>query len=150
EADTINRVLSVERRARARARGAARRRGGDLSGRNGQLLAKAELAIPVGEAFYPYHPPPAQLVPLRRNATGAEAFLPDQLSGGLGLGGDYDTAAKAYVFNITRFAQGVIKGTFAPRMELLPGSGGVTANRVVLNGPAAQDPMLLRLTFTSY
>lgn len=45
EADTINRVLSVERRARARALGAALRLGGDLSGRNGQLLAKAELAI---------------------------------------------------------------------------------------------------------
>lgn len=115
-----------------------------------QLLAKAELVVPVGEAFYPYHPPPAQLVPLRRTPAGADAFLPDQLSGGLGIGGEYDAAGKAYVFNITRFAQGVIKGTLPPRMELLPGSGGVTANRAVLNGPAAQDPMRLRLTFTSY
>jgi exopolyphosphatase / guanosine-5'-triphosphate,3'-diphosphate pyrophosphatase len=45
EPDTLNRVLSVERRARARALGAALRLGGDLSGRNGRLLAKAELAI---------------------------------------------------------------------------------------------------------
>ena len=45
EPDTLNRVLSVERRARARALGAALRLGGDLSGRNGRLLAKAELTI---------------------------------------------------------------------------------------------------------
>jgi exopolyphosphatase/guanosine-5'-triphosphate,3'-diphosphate pyrophosphatase len=45
EPDTLNRVLSVERRARARALGAALRLGGDLSGRNGRLLAKAELVI---------------------------------------------------------------------------------------------------------
>ncbi|MDP1643605.1 MAG: Ppx/GppA phosphatase family protein [Phenylobacterium sp.] len=45
EPETLNRVLSTERRARARALGAALRLGGDLSGRNGRLLAKAELAI---------------------------------------------------------------------------------------------------------
>ncbi|MDP1874621.1 Ppx/GppA phosphatase family protein [Phenylobacterium sp.] len=45
EPDTLSRVLTVERRARARALGAALRLGCDLSGRNGRLLAKAELAI---------------------------------------------------------------------------------------------------------
>ncbi|MGQ3016788.1 Ppx/GppA phosphatase family protein [Phenylobacterium sp.] len=45
EPETLNRVLSTERRGRARALGAALRLGGDLSGRNGRLLAKAELAI---------------------------------------------------------------------------------------------------------
>ena len=45
EADTILRVLSAERRARARALGAALRLGCDLSGRNGQLLARSKLEL---------------------------------------------------------------------------------------------------------
>ena len=45
EPETIMRVLSAERRARARALGAALRLGCDLSGRNGQLLSKARLDI---------------------------------------------------------------------------------------------------------
>jgi len=45
ESPTIMRVLSAERRARARALGAALRLGADLSGRNGQLLSEARLEI---------------------------------------------------------------------------------------------------------
>jgi exopolyphosphatase/guanosine-5'-triphosphate,3'-diphosphate pyrophosphatase len=45
EAATVNRLLSPERRQRSRAMGAAIRLGCDLSGRNPQLLANAELAI---------------------------------------------------------------------------------------------------------
>ena len=45
EPDTLNRILSADRRARARALGAALRLGCDLSGRNGRLLGKADLAI---------------------------------------------------------------------------------------------------------
>lgn len=45
EADTIARVLSAERRQRARAVGSAIRLGCDLSGRNPQLLEKSGLSI---------------------------------------------------------------------------------------------------------
>lgn len=45
EAETILRVLSTERRARARALGAALRLGCDLSGRNGQLLCRSRLDL---------------------------------------------------------------------------------------------------------
>jgi exopolyphosphatase/guanosine-5'-triphosphate,3'-diphosphate pyrophosphatase len=45
---TINRVLTIERRARARALGAAVRLGCDLSGRNPTLLAKSKLSIEDG------------------------------------------------------------------------------------------------------
>ena len=45
ETETINRVLSPERRQRARAMGAAMRLGCDLSGRNPFLLEKSALAI---------------------------------------------------------------------------------------------------------
>lgn len=45
EPETIIRVLTGERRARARALGTALRLGCDLSGRNGQMLGKASLEI---------------------------------------------------------------------------------------------------------
>ena len=45
EAATINRLLTPERRQRARALGAAVRLGCDLSGRNAQLLAQATLSV---------------------------------------------------------------------------------------------------------
>jgi exopolyphosphatase/guanosine-5'-triphosphate,3'-diphosphate pyrophosphatase len=45
EATTVNRLLTPERRQRAKALGAAIRLGCDLSGRNAQLLAHASLSI---------------------------------------------------------------------------------------------------------
>ncbi|MDX5330441.1 MAG: Ppx/GppA family phosphatase [Caulobacteraceae bacterium] len=45
EPETLTRILSSERRARARALGAALRLGCDLSGRNGHMLSKARLEI---------------------------------------------------------------------------------------------------------
>jgi len=45
DASTVGRVLSAERRQRARALGSAIRLGCDLSGRNPRLLEKSSLAI---------------------------------------------------------------------------------------------------------
>lgn len=45
EAKAINRILSAERRQRARALGAAIRLGCDLSGRNARLLEKSSIAV---------------------------------------------------------------------------------------------------------
>jgi len=117
-----------------------------------KVLAKAELVLTVDGTTYPYYPPPALLVPFRRNEDGQEAFLPD-LIGGIGaLDGSYRSTEREYRFNITRFAQRVITGEQVdPTLELVAGSGGITANRVALKGPAALNgPMRLRLTFTSY
>lgn len=117
-----------------------------------QVLAKAELLLSLDRPAYPYYPPPAQLVPFRRDPAGLEAFLPD-LIGGIGaLDGNYRADERAYRFNVTRWAQRVISGGFEdPTLELVSGSGGITANRVALRGPAAAtSPMRLRLTFTSY
>lgn len=117
-----------------------------------KVLAKAELLLTVDGTSYPYYPAPSLLVPFRRNESGGEAFLPD-LIGGIGaLDGTYRPAEREYRFNITRFAQRVINGDQAdPTLELVAGSGGITANRVALKGPAAlSGAMRLRLTFTSY
>lgn len=117
-----------------------------------QVLAKAELIMPVNGAYYPYYPPPAQLFIFRKDTAGVETYLPDQF-GGLGLiDGNFRPSENEFRFNITRYVQRVLEGSIPNNgIEVLAGSTGVTANRVVLNGPAAaQAPMLLRLTFTSY
>lgn len=121
--------------------------------RPGMALARAELVVPVPGTFNPYLPPPSQLFIFQRDpATGGDAFLPDQTAGSGGIDGNYRTDAKEYRFNITRYVQGVLAGTIPDTgVELVPGSNGVTANRVILAGPVHPDrPMRLDLIFTTY
>ena len=118
----------------------------------GRILAKAELVVPVRGTYYPSYFPPTQLFLFRKDANNADAFLPDQLNGIGAIDGLYRTDERAYQFNITRYIQGLLNGTYPNTgIEIIPGSGGVSANRVVLNGPAdTENPMRLELTFTAY
>lgn len=117
----------------------------------GKALSKAELVVPVRGSYYPYYTPPTTLLLFRRSA-GSDMFLPDQLSGVTGIGGEFNTAEQAYRFNITRYANQVLNGTLPDTgIELVAGSSGVSANRVVLCGPGhPTTPMRLLLTFTTY
>lgn len=118
----------------------------------GSLLSKAELVVPVRGTYYPYYTPPAQVFIFRRSATGADLFLPDQLDGIAGIGGQFSSTDQEYRFNITRYIQQVLNGSIPDNgLELVPGSSGVSANRVILCGPDhPQQPMRLQLTFTTY
>jgi hypothetical protein len=114
-------------------------------------VAKAELVVPVEGSFYPAYLPPSQLFLFRRDANGNDALLPDQLSASGNIGGTYDSAKREYRFIITRWLQGVLNGDY-PDADLIivPGSNGVTMNRVILGGPGHPDrPMKLLLTFTT-
>lgn len=117
-----------------------------------RILAKAELITPVSGSFYPFYPPPSQVFLFRRSDTGGDVFLPDQLAGIGAIDGRYRADERTYRFNITRYVQGLINGTYAnDGFTMVSGSSGVSANRVVLAGPAAvESPMKLRLTFTTY
>ncbi|MBK9177731.1 MAG: DUF4270 family protein [Flavobacteriales bacterium] len=117
-----------------------------------RILAKAELVAPVSGSVYPFYPPPSQIFLFRRSDTGGDVFLPDQLNGIGAIDGRYRLEDQSYHFNITRYIQGVINGTYPnDGFTMVSGSSGVSANRVVLAGPAASDdPMKLRLTFTTY
>lgn len=117
----------------------------------GRALSKAELVIPVAGAYYPYYAPPAVLF-LFREVNGADVFLPDQLNGISGIGGEFKSPEQAYRFNITRYVSQVLNGTLpGDGLALVAGSTGVSANRAVLCGPAHPDtPMRLLLTFTTY
>ena len=124
----------------------------ELRAADGKALSKAELVIPVSGTFYPYYAPPPQLFVFRKGISGGDVFLPDQLQGIQSIGGNYDVNRNAYVFNMTRYVQGVFNGTFTnDGLELASGSAGVSVNRVVLCGPQhPTTPMQLQLTFTTY
>ncbi|MBL8001761.1 MAG: DUF4270 family protein [Flavobacteriales bacterium] len=114
-------------------------------------VAKAELVVPVEGSFYPAYLPPSQLFLFRRDANGNDALLPDQLSASGNIGGTYDSDKREYRFIITRWLQGVLNGDY-PDADLIivPGSNGVTMNRVILGGPGHPErPMKLLLTFTT-
>lgn len=111
-----------------------------------RAIAKAELVVPLDGTHYPAYLPPTQLFPVRRGDTGQDLLLPD-----LAANGVYDPDERAYRFTITRWVQGVLNGDYPdPEISLIPGSNGVSVNRVVLSGPAHPErPMKLVLTFTT-
>ncbi len=115
-----------------------------------EALAKAELVIPIAQAYYPYYQPPSQLFVYRKGDEGQDLFLPDQLLGG--VDGFYDMDAREYRFNVTLWMQGVMSGTYANTgLSFVPSGMGVSANRAILAGPAHPvAPMRLQLTFTTY
>lgn len=118
----------------------------------GRILARAELIAPVQGTFNPYLPPPNQIFLFRLDSVGEEVFLPDQLSGVGTIDGNYRSQSREYRFNITRYVQGVLNGQIPNNgLEMVAGSSGISANRVVLAGPGTgNDRMRLLLTFTTY
>lgn len=117
-----------------------------------KAIAKAELVIPISGPYYYFYEPPVQVFAFRKADDGTDLLVPDQISGQGTVGGIFDATAQEYRFNITRWVQGVINGTYANTgLGLAAGSSGVSANRATLSGPAAADkPMKLLLTFTTY
>lgn len=117
-----------------------------------RALSKAELVLPISGTYYPLYAPPPQVFVFRKADDGSDLVLPDQTSLINDVGGYYDATNNEYRLVITRWVQGVIKGTYPNTgLSLVPGGRGVSVNRGVLSGPAAATrPMRLRLTFTTY
>ena len=115
-------------------------------------LAKAELVVPVDGTWPEGTPPPATLFVFRKNASGEDLFLPDQLDNGLTIGGSFNADAGEYRFAITRYVQNILNGTLTnDGLSLVSGNGGVSTNRAVLAGPQhAEGGLRLVLTFTTY
>lgn len=117
-----------------------------------KAIAQAILVVPISEPYYPSYVPPAQLFVFRKGDNGEELLVPDQISGQGNVGGVFDATKQEYRFNLTRWVQGVINGTYANTgLSLVPGNSGISVNRATLAGPAhATAPMKLLLTFTTY
>ena len=117
-----------------------------------RALAKAELVVPIAGEYHSTYVPPDQLFAFRKADDGTDLLVPDQITGQGQVGGFYDEENKEYRLNLTRWAQGVINGTYPNTgLALVPGSNGVSVNRAVLAGPLGPvKPMQLVLTFTTY
>ena len=94
----------------------------------------------------------ARPVLFRLDPEGEEEFLPDQLGGITVIDGVYRTDSREYRFNVTRYVQGILNGQIPNNgFEMVAGSSGISANRVVLTAPRADGSgMRLLLTFTTY
>ena len=117
-----------------------------------RALAKAELIVPIAGDYHSTYLPPDQLFAFRKAEDGTDLLVPDQIAGQGVVGGFYDVENREYRFNLTRWTQGVINGTYANTgLSLVPGGNGVSVNRAVLAGPLnTENPMKLVLTFTTY
>lgn len=117
-----------------------------------RAVAKAELVVPISGTYHATYLPPTQLFLFRKSDdTGEDLLLPDQIAGQGDIGGVFNATDQEYRFNITRWVQGVINGTYANTgLSLVPGSSGISVNRATLSGPANATPMKLLLTFTTY
>lgn len=115
-------------------------------------LSKAELILPVEGNYFPLYAPPSQVFVFRKDDEGNDAAIPDQVPSSNQVGGYYDAEEKAYHLVVTQWLQGVITGAYPNTgLCLIPGSNGVSVNRVILGGPENPiDRMKLRLTFTTY
>ncbi|MEO7082218.1 MAG: hypothetical protein ABIY71_11850, partial [Flavobacteriales bacterium] len=115
-------------------------------------LAKAELIVPITGDYHSTYLPPVQLFAFRKADDGTDLLVPDQVAGQGTVGGFYDAVNREYRFNLTRWTQGVINGTYTNTgLALVPGSNGVSVNRAALAGPLnTENPMKLVLTFTTY
>ena len=105
-----------------------------------RAVHKAELWLPV-DPYYndPRYPIPSQLFILSENEEGEAVPTPDQTSIGLAINGNYDSAEKAYRFNISQTFQQMLNGTYeSDKLYVVSSRAGVSLQGVVLNGPAVQ------------
>ncbi|MBO75425.1 MAG: hypothetical protein CMD33_09150 [Flavobacteriales bacterium] len=105
-----------------------------------RAVHKAELWLPV-DPYYndPRYPIPSQLFILSENEEGEAVPTPDQTSIGLAINGNYDSAEKAYRFNISQTFQQMLNGTYeSDKLYVVSSRAGVSLQGVMLNGPAVQ------------
>ncbi|MFZ1688981.1 MAG: DUF4270 family protein [Flavobacteriales bacterium] len=124
----------------------------DFANEGLDVVAKAELIMPIAGDYVVENPPPSIIFAFRKNDEGEDTALPDQTSGIGQIGGLYDATAQEYRFNLTRYVQGLIQGDYPNTgLQIVPGFNGVSGNRAVFGGPEHPvTPTRLRLTFTTY
>ena len=110
-------------------------------------VLKAELKVPVEEMFLD-KPIPAQdqLFVLLEGTSGGFVESPDQ-DAPISVGGLFDPAQRAFVFNLSSTVQALMKGQLDGReLYLVSSRAGISISSVVLKGTEASDPTTLTLT----
>lgn len=113
------------------------------------IINKAEVVFKVDQSTLDTVQPPSRLVLVAIDSLGQEIELLDQLYNSTleVYGGAYSN--QQYTFNISRHIQFLLNGHKDYGFYLIPAGGAVTANRVVLGGPANPTyKMKLNLTYT--
>jgi len=115
---------------------------------------KAELVIKVDvSSTYQLDtfPAPSKLVLFGINDDGTDYVLPDYAEGSNYFGGTYNSTTHEYRFNIGRYIQQVLIGKLKNNgLHLLPLSGAINANRVVIGGGGSGSlyQMKLNIAYT--
>jgi hypothetical protein len=122
---------------------------------NGQniIVNKAELYLPVQYFTTDKYIPPTRIFVFGIDTANNSYVLLDQFTSDLTYGGFYDNTKKAYVFNIGRHVQYLLKGSLPNKgLRITAGQTGVSANRVILSSQSSpnRDKPYLRIYYTKY
>ena len=118
----------------------------DSAGQSPTIL-KAELTVPV-ESEWGMKPgnPQDQLFVFLEREDGTFGSTPDQ-NAPIPIGGEYDAALNAYVFNITSTVHRFVQGDwFGRNLYLVSSKAGISVAGVVLHGPGHDNPAKLTIT----
>jgi len=116
-------------------------------------INKAELVLPFNYFSGNALDPQSELFVFATDSLGEPIVLSDQLEGSDHYGGKRDDDNKEYRFNVSKHLNDVLSGRLSNNpLILMSSSSGVTANRVVLNGPNStnRDAARLIITYTNY
>jgi hypothetical protein len=118
----------------------------DSAGQSPTIL-KAELTVPV-ESEWGMKPgnPQDQLFVFLEREDGTFGSTPDQ-NAPIPIGGEYDAALNAYVFNMTSTVHRFMQGDWVGRnLYLVSSKAGISVAGVVLHGPEQDAPAKLTIT----
>lgn len=118
----------------------------DSAGQSPTIL-KAELTVPV-ESEWGMKPgnPQDQLFVFLEREDGTFGSTPDQ-NAPIPIGGEYDAALNAYVFNMTSTVHRFVQGDWVGRnLYLVSSKAGISVAGVVLHGPGHETPAKLTIT----
>ena len=118
----------------------------DSAGQSPTIL-KAELTVPV-ESEWGLKPgnPQDQLFVFLEREDGTFGSTPDQ-NAPIPIGGEYDAALNAYVFNMTSTVHRFMQGEWVGRnLYLVSSKAGISVAGVVLHGPDHDTPAKLTIT----
>ncbi len=116
------------------------------------VINKAELVLKVASGTTDQYAASSKLLLGRVDDAGANQVLEDQFGGNAYFGGSYNADLKQYSFNIAKYAQGLIDGSFTDHgLRILTAGSAVSAARTVLNGVnSTEGPIELTIIYTRY
>ncbi len=124
----------------------------DLSALGNIIINKAELYVPVEYFTTDPYLPSTNVILYYVDAEGQDNITIDQITTA-DFGGIFDNTKKAYVFNIARHLQKVVRGQLPNNgFKIKTTSASVSANRIVMNGSKSdnREHPYFKIYYTKY